>query len=81
MPIPDFSGLEGGDEQQAAGIVRDVALWYNTQLAAESRAPVPDKDRIEELSRPGRPRWPTKHSWRPPTQRRQTRSPPSMPPD
>lgn len=47
--IPDFSGLEGGDEQQAAGIVRDVVLWYNTQLAAERRAPVPDEDRIEEL--------------------------------
>jgi hypothetical protein len=47
--IPDFSGLEGGDEQQAAGIVRDVVLWYNTQLAAERRAPVPDEERIEEL--------------------------------
>ncbi|MEU4499232.1 hypothetical protein AB0F96_38740 [Streptomyces sp. NPDC023998] len=47
--IPDFSGLEGGDEQQAAGIVRDVVLWYNTQLAAERRAPMPDEERIEEL--------------------------------
>lgn len=48
-PSPDFSGLEGGDEQQAAGIVRDVVLWYNTQLAAERRAPVPDEERLEEL--------------------------------
>ncbi|GGT54511.1 hypothetical protein GCM10010271_67980 [Streptomyces kurssanovii] len=47
--IPDFSGLEGGEEQQAADIVRDVVLWYSTQLAAERRAPVPDEDRIEEL--------------------------------
>ncbi|MDQ0847751.1 hypothetical protein [Streptomyces sp. V1I6] len=47
--VPDFSGLEGGDEQQAADLVRDVALWYATQLAAERRAPVPDEDRIEEL--------------------------------
>ncbi|MGP4001558.1 hypothetical protein [Streptomyces sp. 8N706] len=47
--IPDFSGLEGGDEQQAAGIVRDVVLWYNTRIAAERRAPVPDEERIEEL--------------------------------
>ncbi|OEJ21740.1 hypothetical protein AS594_39385 [Streptomyces agglomeratus] len=47
--IPDFSGLEGGDEQQAAGIVRDVVLWYNTRIAAEHNAPVPDEERIEEL--------------------------------
>jgi hypothetical protein len=37
------------DEQQAADIVRDVVLWYTTQLATERRAPVPDEDRIEEL--------------------------------
>ncbi|WP_406483815.1 hypothetical protein [Streptomyces platensis] len=48
-PIPDFSGLDGGGEQQATDIVRDVVSWYNTQLAAERRAPVPDEDRIEEL--------------------------------
>lgn len=47
--IPDFSGLEGGEEEQAAGIVRDVVLWYSTQIAAEHRAPVPDEERLEEL--------------------------------
>ncbi|MET9572444.1 hypothetical protein ABZY34_25490 [Streptomyces virginiae] len=49
IPSPDFSGLEGGDEQQAADIVRDVVTWYSSQIAAENRAPVPDEERIEEL--------------------------------
>lgn len=48
-PNRDFSQLEGGDELQAADIVRDVVTWYNTQLAAERRAPVPDEERIDEL--------------------------------
>ena len=48
--VPDFSGLDGGDEQQAADLVRDVVTWHNTQIAAERRAPVPDEDRIEELT-------------------------------
>lgn len=46
---PDFSHLEGGEDQQAAGIVRDVVHWYNTQLASENRSPVPDEERIEKL--------------------------------
>nr|BFD88515.1 hypothetical protein StreXyl84_79160 [Streptomyces sp. Xyl84] len=49
IPSPDFSGLEGGDEQQAADIVRSVVAWYNTQLTAEHRSPLPDEERIEEL--------------------------------
>ncbi|MCY0954246.1 hypothetical protein [Streptomyces sp. H27-S2] len=49
-PSSDFSGLEGGDEQDAADVVRDVVTWYSTQIAAERRAPVPDDDRIEELN-------------------------------
>ncbi|WP_327328680.1 hypothetical protein OG735_41150 (plasmid) [Streptomyces sp. NBC_01210] len=48
-PTPDFSRLDDGEEQQAMDIVRDVVTWYNTQLAAERRAPVPDEERIEEL--------------------------------
>ncbi|MEU4898870.1 hypothetical protein AB0B12_42000 [Streptomyces sp. NPDC044780] len=49
-PSPDFSGLDGGDEQQAADLVRDVVTWYSTQLVAERRAPVPDEHRVEELT-------------------------------
>lgn len=49
-PSPDFSGLDGGDEQDAADVVRDVVTWYSTQIAAERRTPVPDEDRIEELT-------------------------------
>ncbi|MFI8515965.1 hypothetical protein ACIGHB_33080 [Streptomyces sp. NPDC085460] len=45
----DFSGLEGGAEEQAADAVRAVVSWYNTQLLAEQRSPVPDEERIEEL--------------------------------
>ncbi|MFE5711972.1 hypothetical protein ACFQ7J_14285 [Streptomyces sp. NPDC056501] len=47
--IPDFSGLEGGEEQAAEDVVREVVNWYNVQLLAERRAPVPDDERIEEL--------------------------------
>ncbi|MDX3310582.1 hypothetical protein ACWGH3_02760 [Streptomyces sp. NPDC054884] len=46
---PDFSGLAGGEEQQADDIVREVVGWYNAQIIAERRAPVPDDERIEAL--------------------------------
>jgi hypothetical protein len=49
MSDPDFSGLDGGEEQDAADIVRDVVTWYSTHIAAELRKPVPDDERIEEL--------------------------------
>ncbi|MFG3499285.1 hypothetical protein [Streptomyces sp. NPDC047928] len=47
---PNSSGLDGGEEQDAADTVRDVVTWYSTQIAAERRAPVPDEERIEELT-------------------------------
>ncbi|WP_309226126.1 hypothetical protein [Streptomyces lunaelactis] len=47
--IPDFSGLEGGEEQAAEDAVQEVVNWYNTQILAERNAPVPDEERIEEL--------------------------------
>ncbi|WP_141209017.1 hypothetical protein [Streptomyces griseorubiginosus] len=46
---PDFSGLSGGDEQQTHDVVREVVGWYNAQIIAERRAPVPDGERIEAL--------------------------------
>ncbi len=46
---PDFSSLEGGVEAQAADAVRAVVSWYNDQLLAEQRSPVPDEERVEEL--------------------------------
>jgi hypothetical protein len=46
---PDFSGLEGGVEAQAADAVRAVVSWYNAQLLAEQRSPLPDEERVEEL--------------------------------
>lgn len=46
---PDFSGLEGGDEQAAEDAVQEVVNWYNAQFIAERRAPVPAEERIEEL--------------------------------
>ncbi|MFE7935492.1 hypothetical protein ACFU6S_43560 [Streptomyces sp. NPDC057456] len=46
---PDFSGLEGGDEQAAEDAVQEVVNWYNAQIVAERRAPVPDEERTEEL--------------------------------
>lgn len=46
---PDFSGLEGGEEQAAQESIQEVVNWYNTQLLEERRAPVPDEERIEEL--------------------------------
>ncbi|MFF2721381.1 hypothetical protein [Streptomyces sp. NPDC058011] len=46
---PYFSGLDGGDEQDAADIVRDVVTWYSTRIAAELRTPVPDEERVGEL--------------------------------
>lgn len=46
---PDFSGLGGGEDQQADDIVREVVGWYNAEIIAERRAPVPDDERIEAL--------------------------------
>jgi len=46
---PDFSGLGGGEEQQADDVVREVVGWYNAQIIAERRAPAPDGERIEAL--------------------------------
>ncbi|MFF7986959.1 hypothetical protein ACFZDK_49135 [Streptomyces sp. NPDC007901] len=46
---PDFSGLGGGEDQQADDIVREVVGWYNSQIVAARRAPVPDDERIETL--------------------------------
>lgn len=46
---PDFSGLGGGEEQQADDIVREVVGWYNVAIITERRAPVPDEERIEQL--------------------------------
>ncbi|MEU2228621.1 hypothetical protein [Streptomyces sp. NPDC018347] len=46
---PDFSGLDGGEEQDAADAVRDVVAWYSNRIVAEARKPVPDEERIEEL--------------------------------
>ncbi|MEV5242933.1 hypothetical protein AB0K89_28050 [Streptomyces cinnamoneus] len=48
-PSPDFSGLDGGEDEQAVDIVRDVVSWYNTELVAERRSPVPDEERVEAL--------------------------------
>lgn len=47
--IPDFSDLEGGEEQAAEDAVQEVVNWYNAQIIAERRAPVPDEKRIEKL--------------------------------
>ncbi|MFF4837947.1 hypothetical protein [Streptomyces sp. NPDC001315] len=46
---PDFSSLDGGEDQQADDIVREVVGWYNAQIVAERRAPVPDDEGIEAL--------------------------------
>ncbi|MGW3521374.1 hypothetical protein [Streptomyces hydrogenans] len=46
---PDFSGLEGGEEQSAEEAVREVVSWYSAQLLAEHRAPVPDDERVAGL--------------------------------
>jgi hypothetical protein len=46
---PDFSGLEGGEEQAAEDAVQEVVNWYNAQIITQRRAPVPDEERIEEL--------------------------------
>ncbi|MGK5629152.1 MULTISPECIES: hypothetical protein [unclassified Streptomyces] len=49
IPNNDFSGLDGGGEQAAEDLIQEVVNWYNTQLLAARRAPVPDEERIEEL--------------------------------
>ncbi|MEU8718235.1 hypothetical protein [Streptomyces sp. NPDC048663] len=46
---PDFSGLDGGEDQQADDIVREVVGWYNAEIVAARRAPAPDDERIETL--------------------------------
>ncbi|SFT22158.1 hypothetical protein SAMN04487982_110167 [Streptomyces sp. ok210] len=47
---PDFSGLEGGEEQAAEDAVQEVVNWYNAQIVTEQRrAPVPNEERIEAL--------------------------------
>lgn len=48
-PNPNFSQLDGGDEHQAMDAVQKVVAWYNKQIAAAYRAPVPDESRIAEL--------------------------------
>ncbi|WP_328315503.1 hypothetical protein [Streptomyces sp. NBC_00388] len=47
--IPDFSGLQGGEEQAAEDAVQAVVHWYSTQIVAEHRTPVPDEERVDEL--------------------------------
>ena len=49
LPNPDFSGLEGGEEQAAQDAVQEVVNWYNAQIIRERRAPVPDEGKLEEL--------------------------------
>ncbi|GHE71942.1 hypothetical protein GCM10018785_45250 [Streptomyces longispororuber] len=46
---PDFSGLDGGEEQAAEEAIQEVVNWYNAQLITERRAPVPDEKRIAQL--------------------------------
>ncbi|WP_432171203.1 hypothetical protein [Streptomyces sp. 1222.5] len=46
---PDFSGLGGGD-RHAADIVQEVVHWYTEQIAAERRAPLPDEERLAQLT-------------------------------
>lgn len=48
-PSSDFSGLEGGEEEAAEEAIQEVVNWYNIQLLAERRAPMPDEERIAEL--------------------------------
>ncbi|MEV7980863.1 hypothetical protein [Streptomyces sp. NPDC086519] len=47
---PDFSGLGGGEDQHAADIVQEVVHWYTEQIAAERRAPLPDEERLAQLT-------------------------------
>ncbi|MEU3619817.1 hypothetical protein ABZ725_47160 [Streptomyces sp. NPDC006872] len=47
---PDFSGLEEGEAQQAVDIVQAVVAWYTEKIAAERRAPLPDGERIAQLT-------------------------------
>ncbi|MCX4774872.1 hypothetical protein OG322_39875 [Streptomyces sp. NBC_01260] len=59
----DFSHLEGGEDEQAAGIVRDVVLWHSTQLASEHRSAV----LLVQPARIGRPHpsvWPLPVAYR-----------------
>ncbi|MGW0771651.1 hypothetical protein [Streptomyces sp. NPDC002676] len=47
---PDFSDLEERGAQQAVDIVQAVVAWYTGQIAAKRQAPLPDKDRIAQLT-------------------------------
>ncbi|MDX3209923.1 hypothetical protein [Streptomyces scabiei] len=47
---PDFSGLGESEGQQVADIVQEVVHWYTEQIAAERRAPLPDEERIAQLT-------------------------------
>jgi hypothetical protein len=47
---PDFSGLDEGEAQQAIDVVQAVLHWYTEQIAAERRAPLPDEERIAQLT-------------------------------
>ncbi|MEU8764704.1 hypothetical protein [Streptomyces sp. NPDC048659] len=46
---PDFSGMDGGEEQDAADIVRDVVARYNALLMEEHRRPMQDKELVALL--------------------------------
>lgn len=46
----DFSGLEGGAGPQAIDDVRAVVTWYTEQITGERRTPLPEDDRIAELT-------------------------------
>ncbi|MEU9197790.1 hypothetical protein [Streptomyces hundungensis] len=50
IPSPDFSELPGGDEGQARDAVKEVMNWYNTQILAQRRSPVPDEARLADLT-------------------------------
>ncbi|WP_432198233.1 hypothetical protein [Streptomyces sp. bgisy027] len=50
---PDFSGLAGGEEQAAADAVQKVVNWYTEQIAAERRSPLPDEERLAQLTAGG----------------------------
>ncbi|MFH7340579.1 hypothetical protein [Streptomyces sp. KHY 26] len=49
IPSPDFSGLEGGEEQAAEDAVQEVVNWYIAQIITERRAAMPDEERVERL--------------------------------
>lgn len=42
----DFTGLEGGEAEQAYDHVRAVMAWFTARIARERRAPLPDEEKI-----------------------------------